>query len=53
VSAGKVEPLRQQASAAGVAVTEIGLVTAGQGEARFLDREGQPLVFRQPSFSHF
>ena len=53
VPAGKVEPLRQQASAAGVAVTEIGAVTAGQGEARFLDREGQPLVFRQASFSHF
>lgn len=53
VPAGKVETLRQQALAAGVAVTEIGAVTAGQGKARFLDRDGQPLVFRQPSFSHF
>jgi thiamine-monophosphate kinase len=53
VPAGKVEPLRQQASAAGVAVTEIGVVTAGQGEARFLDLDGQPLAFRQASFSHF
>jgi thiamine-monophosphate kinase len=53
VPAGKVEPLRQQASAAGVAVTEIGVVTAGQGEARFLDLGGQPLAFRQASFSHF
>jgi thiamine-monophosphate kinase len=53
VPAGKVELLRQQASAAGIAVTEIGVVTTGQGNARFLDPDGQPLVFRQPSFSHF
>jgi thiamine-monophosphate kinase len=53
VPAGKVETLRQQASAAGVAVAEIGAVTAGQGKARFLDPDGRPLVFRQPSFSHF
>jgi thiamine-monophosphate kinase len=53
VPAGKVETLRRQASAAGVAVTEIGAVTAGQGTARFLDPDGQPLAFRQPSFSHF
>jgi len=53
VPAGKVEALRQQASAAGVAVTEIGAVTAGQGKARFLGPDGQPLVFRQLSFSHF
>src|SRR6516165_3507406 len=53
VPAGKVEALRQQASAAGVAVTEIGAVTAGQGDARFLGPDGQPLVFRQLSFSHF
>lgn len=53
VPAGKVEPLRQQASAAGVAVTEIGVVTAGEGKARFLDSDGQPLAFRQASFSHF
>src|SRR5499433_73636 len=53
VPAGKVEPLRQQASAVGVAVSEIGAVTAGQGEARFLDPDGQPLAFRQASFSHF
>jgi len=45
--------LRRQASAAGVAVTEIGAVTAGQGTARFLDPAGQPLAFRQASFSHF
>jgi len=53
VPAGKVETLRRQASAAGVAVTEIGAVTAGQGTARFLAPDGQPLAFRQASFSHF
>ncbi|MBV8108486.1 MAG: thiamine-phosphate kinase [Hyphomicrobiales bacterium] len=53
VSAGEVETLRRQASAAGVAVTEIGAVAAGQGTARFLAPDGQPLAFRQASFSHF
>jgi thiamine-monophosphate kinase len=53
VPAGKVETLRRQASAAGVAVTEIGAVTAGQGTTRFLAPDGQPLAFRQVSFSHF
>src|SRR5262249_45854205 len=46
VPAGKVESLRRQASTAGVAVTEIGAVTAGQGTARFLAPDGQPLAFR-------
>ena len=51
--AAEVEALRRQASAAGVAVTEIGQVAAGQGEARFVDPHGKPLVFARPSFSHF
>jgi thiamine-monophosphate kinase len=38
--------------AANVAVTEIGEVKAGEG-ARFLAKNGQPLAFRQASFSHF
>jgi len=53
VPAGKVAALRQQASAAGVAVTEIGKVVAGQGEAHFLGADGQPLMLAHPSFSHF
>jgi thiamine-monophosphate kinase len=53
VPAGKVEGLRQQASAAGVVVTEVGAIVAGEGEARFLDAHGQQLVFARPSFSHF
>ena len=48
-----VEALRRQASAHGVAVTEIGTVAAGQGQARFVDARGKPLVLAHPSFSHF
>jgi thiamine-monophosphate kinase len=53
VPSGKVEALRQEASAAGVAVTEIGTVIAGQGEARFLGADGRPLALVQTSYSHF
>ena len=53
VPPGKLDEFRQKLSAAGVAVTEIGTVAAGQGEARFLDRAGKPLVLAHPSFSHF
>jgi thiamine-monophosphate kinase len=53
VPAGKVEALRQQASAAGVVVSDIGVVAKGQGEARFLGADGRPFVFAQAAFSHF
>jgi thiamine-monophosphate kinase len=53
VPVGSLEPLRQQASAAGVAITEIGKVVAGQGKARLIGSDGEPLVFAHPSFSHF
>ena len=53
VPAEKVEALRQEASGAGVAVTEIGTVIAGEGEARFLGLDGKPLVLAQTSYSHF
>jgi thiamine-monophosphate kinase len=53
VPAGKVEAFRLQASAVGIAVTEIGKVVAGQGEACFLAADGTPLVLARPSFSHF
>jgi thiamine-monophosphate kinase len=39
------------ATGAGIAVTEIGKVHAGEG-ARFI-REGKPLAFARPSYSHF
>jgi thiamine-monophosphate kinase len=53
VPAEKVEALRQQASAAGVAVTEIGTVIAGEGGAHFLGLDGKPLVLAQTSYTHF
>jgi thiamine-monophosphate kinase len=53
VPAAQLEPLRRQAAAAGVAVTEIGTLIAGEGEARFLDSNGAPLAFARPSYSHF
>jgi thiamine-monophosphate kinase len=40
------------ATAVNVAVTEIGEIKAGEG-ARFLAKNGQPLTFKQASFSHF
>jgi thiamine-monophosphate kinase len=53
VTAGRVATLRQQAAAAGVAVTEIGTVVAGQGKARLIGANGKPLALSHPSFSHF
>ena len=53
VPPGKVEALRQQASAVGVVVTEVGAISAGEAEARFFDADGVQLVFARPSFSHF
>jgi hypothetical protein len=48
-----VGPLRLQASSAGISVTEIGTLGAGQGLARFVDADGKPLALARPSFSHF
>ncbi|TMJ92360.1 MAG: thiamine-phosphate kinase [Alphaproteobacteria bacterium] len=53
VPADKIETLRQQASAAGVPISEIGVVAAGEGGARFLGSDGEPLAFSRKSFSHF
>jgi thiamine-monophosphate kinase len=53
VPADKMEALRHEAAAAGVAVTDIGTVAAGQGQARFVDARGKMLVLARPSFSHF
>jgi len=40
-------------AAAGIPVTEIGAVTAGEGASRFLDESGRALAFARRSFSHF
>jgi len=47
----KLAAFRVEAEKAGVAATEIGRITAGQG-AGFI-REGKPLSFARPSYSHF
>ena len=47
----KFSSFRAAAKAVGVPVTEIGLVTAGEG-ARFV-RDGKTLTFARPSYSHF
>jgi thiamine-monophosphate kinase len=47
----KLAALRAAAQAAGVAVSEIGHVTAGEG-ARFVP-DGKTLSFARPSYSHF
>ena len=47
----KFAAFRAEADRAGVAVTEIGRMTSGQG-ARFL-RDGKTLRFARPSYSHF
>jgi thiamine-monophosphate kinase len=53
VPEGDVAAFKQQASGVGVAVTEIGNVVAGKGEARFLGLDGKPLVLAHASYSHF
>jgi thiamine-monophosphate kinase len=47
----KLAAFRAAAKKAGVAATEIGRIAAGQG-ARFV-RDGKPLTFARPSYSHF
>jgi thiamine-monophosphate kinase len=48
-----VEAFAQAAVAAGVAVTSIGTVIAGDSAPRFLDSQGRAIALPQPSFSHF
>lgn len=52
VAPERFETLRHEAATAGVAVTRIGTVAAGQG-TNFRDPDGRVLVFRRPSYSHF
>jgi thiamine-monophosphate kinase len=53
VPAGAKDALMADAKAAGVALTEIGIIRAGRPGVHFLDPAGKPLLFKQPSFSHF
>ena len=52
VSAARSDSFRAAAQTAGVAVTDIGEVKAGEG-ARFLAADGHALAFKRASFSHF
>ncbi len=52
VPAAKAASFRTAARAAGVAVTEIGEIKAGDG-TRFIGAGGQALAFKRASFSHF
>lgn len=52
VEDASLAPFLTAAEAAGVTLTEIGRIVAGQG-ARVLDSDGRPLAFKQGSYSHF
>jgi thiamine-monophosphate kinase len=52
VEDAKLAPLMKAAEAAGVTLTEIGRIVAGQG-ARVLDADGNALTFERGSYSHF
>jgi thiamine-monophosphate kinase len=53
VPTGEMDAFHREAAIREVAVTEIGALYAGQGEARVLDQDGSALAFARPSFSHF
>jgi thiamine-monophosphate kinase len=52
VPVAKADAFRAAAKSAGVPVTEIGTIKAGEG-ARFVGAAGQALAFKRASFSHF
>jgi thiamine-monophosphate kinase len=53
VPAARVEGFRAGAHAAGVAVTEIGRVQAGDTPPQFIGPDRRPLAFDRPAYSHF
>jgi thiamine-monophosphate kinase len=53
VPGDQVDDLRAEAAAAGVALTEIGIVETGPHQARFVAANGKTLAFKRPSYSHF
>lgn len=53
VAPAAMAAFRADAAKAGVPVTEIGRIVAGDAPPRFLDREGAPLAFARPGYSHF
>lgn len=53
VPAARVAAFLGESANAGVPVTEIGRIVAGEGAPRFLSPEGKPLPFIRPGYSHF
>jgi thiamine-monophosphate kinase len=53
VAADKLQSFRAAAEAAGVPVTEIGQVVAGDAAPRFVGADGRALALTRVSFSHF
>jgi thiamine-monophosphate kinase len=53
IAPGSVAAFGAAAAKAGVPVTDIGRIVAGDAAPRFLDRAGRPLIFARPGYSHF
>jgi len=53
VPEGNADAFTKAARQAGVAVTAIGTIMAGEGPARFLDGEGREIALPRLSYSHF
>jgi thiamine-monophosphate kinase len=53
VPAAQLAAFCSAASILGVELTEIGTIAEAPAQVRFVGRDGQPLKFARPSFSHF
>ncbi len=53
VPPARVAAFTADSAKAGIAVSDIGRVVAGESAPRFLNPEGKPLGFIRPSYSHF
>jgi thiamine-monophosphate kinase len=53
VAEGEADAFANAASAAGVSISFIGRIVAGEGAPEILDEGGQPLVFGETAYSHF
>jgi thiamine-monophosphate kinase len=53
VAEARADAFTQAARQAGVAVTDIGTIMAGEGPPRFLDGEGREMALARLSYSHF
>ena len=49
----RVAAFRASSAEAGVSVSEIGRIVAGDTSPRFLSPEGKALTFLRPAYSHF